>query len=264
MSSSWTGSGGTDGAGPGGGGARRLLRGTRTARAITLGLDGRPREPDDPLSGIVGGSPEETSEAASIVDEARRRADDLVRRAAFEADGIREHARQVGHQAGYAAGAEQARVELAEALALVQRVAAEGAAIRNDLLHRSEREMVEMVITALRSILGARAVEDPSLVVHTVRHALQRAGAQNVVRIRVHPTHAASLAAELADVDGDPPAFEVLGDGAVGVGGCIVDTQHGRVDARLDVQLDAIARLLREALPADLGRVGQEVQADAA
>ncbi len=219
---------------------------------ITLGLDGRPHVPDDPMSGIVGGTEEETAEAASIVDEARRRAEDLVRRASLEADGIREHAQRQGYDAGYTAGAQDARAELAGSLALVQRVAAEGSGIRNDLLRRSEHEMVEMVIAALRAILGERAADDPTVVGQTVRHALQRAAAQNVVRVRVHPEQVGLVIAELTDADGEAPPFEVFADGAVGIGGCVVDTTHGRVDARLDVQLDAIAVLLRDALPVQI------------
>jgi len=244
-----------EGSGASGGvpaGGRRFLRATRTAPTITLGLDGRPHVADDPLSGIVGGSEEETAEAANLVEEARRRADDLVHRAGLEAQGIRDAAQHAGYEAGYTAGAQTARAELAEALALVQHLGSEGVAIRNDLLRRSEREMVEMVITALRAILGDRAVSDSTVVVQTVRHALQRAGAQNVVRVRVHPDQAALVVAEMTDADGEPPAFEVFADGAVGVGGCVVDTTHGRVDARLDVQLDAVALLLRDALPVDL------------
>ena len=231
---------------------RRFLRAGRTAPVITLGLDGRPHVADDPMSGIVGGSEEETAEAANIVDEARRRADDLVRRASLEADAIREDAQRQGYEAGHTAGAQDARAELAESLALVQRVAAEGISIRNDLLRRSEREMVEMVIAALRAILGERATDDATLVGQTVRHALQRAAAQNVVRVRVHPDHVGLVIAELTDADGEAPPFEVFADGSVGIGGCVVDTTHGRVDARLDVQLDAIAVLLRDALPVQL------------
>jgi len=243
---------------------RRFLRSTRMATAITLGLDGRPHVPDDPLSGMIGGSEEETAEAANIVEEARRRADDLVRRAALEADAIREQSQQAGYTEGYATGAQEARAELAGALALVQRAGAEGVAIRNDLLRRSEHEMVEMVISALRAILGERAVEDPSVVGHTVRHALQRAAAQNVVRVRVHPDQAGLVIAEMMDADGEAPPFEVFADGSVGLGGCVVETAHGRVDARLDVQLDAIALLLRDALPVQIDRLGASPESEAA
>ncbi|MEX2373320.1 MAG: FliH/SctL family protein [Dehalococcoidia bacterium] len=230
-------------------GIGRFLRATRLGGAVTLGVDGRPCEPDDPLSGIVGGSPEETAEAGTIVEQARRHAEDLVRDATFEADSIRMRAEQAGRRQGYDHGAAQARGELAEALALVQRMAAQGKAVRDELLWRSEHEMVEMVLAGVRSIVGDLAI-GPDVGAQTVRRALERAGAQNVVRIRVHPQDADDVLASMARATGEPPPFEVLRDAAVGVGGCVVDTAHGRVDARLDAQLDAIARLLRDALPA--------------
>jgi flagellar assembly protein FliH len=236
---------------PAGAAQRRFLRDVHLAPPITLGLDGRPREAGDPLSGLVGGTPEETEEAGAIVDAAQRHAHELLRAATLDATSIRERAREAGYESGYRDGSREARAALAEALALVQQVAAEGVAIRNDLLRRSEREMVEMVIAALRSILGDRAAGGPEIAVHTVRHALERAGAQNVVRVRVHPDQVQPVLAALAEDASQPPAFEVAGDGAVGIGGCIVDTTHGRVDARLDVQLDAIARLLHDALPVE-------------
>jgi len=230
---------------------RRFLRSVRMGGPITLGVDGRPREADDPLSGIVGGTPEETQAAVDIVDEARRRADELVRQATMEAAAIRERARAMGHDEGYLRGSAEARAELAEALAFVQQSAAEGKAIRDDLLRRSEHEMVAMVVAGLRSILGEWAERDPSLVQQTVRRALERAGSQNVVRIRLHADQANAVVAYLTESAGTPPPFEVLADGSIGLGGCVIDTTHGRVDARLDVQLDALAQVLREAMPID-------------
>lgn len=212
-------------------------------------MDGRPREADDPLSGMVGGTAEETAEAATIVDDARRRADELVRRALAEAAEVRRHAEQTGYRDGYQRGASEAQAELADALALLQRAAAEGKSLRDDLLRRAEHEMIELVLEALHAILGARVAEDASVVRATVRRALERAGAQNVVRLRVHPDEADAVSAFLAEDDTAPGAFEVRADGTVGLGGCVVDTVHGRVDARLDVQLEAIARMLRESLP---------------
>lgn len=245
---------------------RGFLRATRRGGAVSLGVDGRPRVADDPLSGIVGGTPAETQAAVDIVEQAQRRADDLVRQAALEASGIREHARQSGHALGYQQGGAEARAELAQALALVQSLAAEGKAMRDDLLRRAEPEMVQMVLAALRAIVDERAEQDPALVEATVRRALERAASQNVVRIRVHPEQVDGIVAYLARDVSQATPFEVLADGAIGMGGCIVDTQHGRVDARLDVQLDALAQLLLDAMPQEVFPTPTEdhdVQADA-
>lgn len=228
---------------------RGLVRASRVGPAVTLGVDGRIHEPDDPLSGLVGGSPEETAEAASLVEEAQHRADDLVRTAMRQAGAVEARARSEGYERGLAEGRAEGRAELAEALALVQHVARQGKAVRDELLARSEREMVEMVIAAFRAVIGDRIATDPGLVNETVRRALDRAGSQNIVRIRVHPDAVDGLFAHLTEDYRGAPPFEVSADGAIGVGGCVVETDFGHVDARLDVQMDEIARILRESLP---------------
>jgi flagellar assembly protein FliH len=228
---------------------RGFLRAPRRADAVTIGVDGRLRSPDDPLSGTVGGTPEETRRAADIVAQAQQHAEELVRGAATQAHAIQQRAHREGYQAGYAAGAAQARSELAAALDLVRHAGADAKTIRDQILLRCELEMVEMVIEATGAILGERVRLDAALVEETVRRALQRAGSQNVVRVRVHPQERDRVLAWLGEDRGDAPAFAVLADGSVGVGGCIVDTAAGRVDARLDVQLDEVARTLRAALP---------------
>lgn len=228
---------------------RGFLRAPRRADAVTIGVDGQLRSPDDPLSGVIGGNAEETAQAASLVEEAQQRADELVRAAAGQAQAIQARAEREGYQAGYREGTAAARAELAQALALVQRAGADAKLLRDDVLLRVERQLVEMVIEATAAILGERVQVDEALVNEMVRRALNRAGSQNVVRVRVHPTERDRVAAWLEEERGETPAFQVLADRTVSLGGCIVDTAAGRVDARLDVQLDEIARTLRAALP---------------
>lgn len=122
--------------------------------------------------------------------------------------------------------------------------------MRDQLVVQAEREIVELVIEATESVIGSRVDSDEELVHETVRRALERAGSQNIMRVRVSPTEQERVAVRLAADRGALTPFEVLADGTVRVGGCIVDTEAGRVDARLDVQLGEIATLLREALPA--------------
>jgi flagellar biosynthesis/type III secretory pathway protein FliH len=226
-----------------------LLRAARVAREVVLGPDGQPVAEADPLDGLGHGTPEEVAEAANIVAQARDRAEEILREASrnamlIEADGHRD-----GLARGYAEGAAAARGELADALALVQRAAGEAKAMRDQLYARAERDLIELVIEATQSILGDRAGADALLAAETVRRALDRAGSQNVMRVRVHPDAAGAVEAWLLERHGEAPPFQVHGDHAIGVGGCIVDTDAGIVDARLDVQLDAIATLLREAVP---------------
>jgi flagellar assembly protein FliH len=194
---------------------------------------------------------EATAESADIVDQARERAEHLVREAALEAAAIRHEAYAEGRAHGEVDGVALARAELADQLALLQQALLESKSIRDRLLRAAEAEIVNLVLSATRSVVGEQARLDPALTVETVDRALQRAGSQNIVAIRIHPTRHELVEAHLSESFGDPLPFEVRGDDSIAIGGSVIDTHAGQVDARLDVQLDEIARLLRDGLPDD-------------
>lgn len=230
---------------------RGFLRAPRRGGEIHLGADGRVQTAEEARIAALA-RPEVTTEAATIIDRAQERADAILREAAMTAATVQQDAYGEGFFAGQRDGAAAARAELLQAIALVQRVATEAKAMRDQLVGQAEREIVELVIEATQSVIGARIETDAELVHETVRRALERAGSQNVIRVRVSPSEQERVAVRLAEERGALTPFEVLADGTVQVGGCMVDTEAGRVDARLDVQIDEIAALLREALPARL------------
>ena len=227
--------------------ARHHLRAARRADAVTIDDDGR-------LVSVAASMFDEaaaaaTAESADIVAAARQRADDLVREAALEAASIRHEAYAEGRAEGERDGVSLARAELADQMALLQQALAESKTVRDRLLWAAEHEIVELVLEATRAVVGEHARLDPALAVETVERALERAGSQNVVAIRVHPDRHELIEARVSELHGDPAPFEVRADDTVAVGGCVIDTATGQVDARLDVQLTEVARLLREGLP---------------
>ena len=189
-------------------------------------------------------------DAADLVERTRRQADAILQQAAEQAAVIQHDAYREGRDQGYADGQATARADLVEALALVQRIAADAKSVRDRVLMHAEREIVELVIGATRTVLGEQVRLDSSLVLDTVERALSRAGSLNVVRIRVNPADHEVVATGLMSRIGDTAAaWSVTADGAISVGGCVIDTAAGEIDARLDAQLGEVARGLREALP---------------
>ena len=223
-----------------------ILRTVR-GREVLVQLDGRleagvpppPREPGDVAS---------TADAASLVDTAQIRADELLREAASDVEAVRAKAHEAGVAAGYKVGFAEARDELAAALEVVQLAAREARVIRAQLLARIEPELVELVIEAVRAVVGDFVDSDVGLVRTTVERAVQRAGAQQVVRIRLHPDDVESVRAQLVDGADVSEEWLITDDATVTLGGCIVDTTHGQIDARLDVQLAELALRLRGAV----------------
>ena len=201
-----------------------------------------------PVSGE--GAPIETEEAATIVERARTTSEEMLRAAAERAAGDQNQAYHEGVQQGYRDGVGVARAELAEALALVQHVAGEAKAIRDRMVVEAEREIVELAVEIARTILGEQVRLDPDVVRTTVQRAMARAGALAVVRIRVNPSDQEIVLASVVEGSGQSERpWEIVADGAIAAGGCIVDTAHGEIEARLDVQLDHVAQALRELTP---------------
>lgn len=227
---------------------RHHLRAARSADTVTFDEDGQL------VVGFAADMLDEaaataTAESADIVAEAHERAEQLVREATLEAASIRHEAYAEGREEGARDGVALARAELVDQMALLQQALLESKSIRDRLLWAAEPEIIELVLDATRTVVGEHARLDPTLAVETVERALERAGSQNVVAIRIHPERRELIEAHLTELHGTPATYEVRGDESIAVGGCVIDTQSGQVDARLDVQLGEIARLLRESLP---------------
>jgi flagellar assembly protein FliH len=102
-------------------------------------------------------------------------------------------------------------------------------------------------------IIGERATVDPQVMREIAGRAVAaaRPGPAPMI-LRVHPDDLAALRNETGTWiagGGAHGIVKLVGDPAVGRHGCIVETATGRVDARLQTQLDALERALR-------GRVG--------
>lgn len=99
-------------------------------------------------------------------------------------------------------------------------------------------------------IVGHAVAVDAEVMRDIARRALATVGlGRSEVRLRVHPE-------DLRALQGGRGACAALGatadlslaaDPSIGRGGCIVETATGRLDARLDVQLDALEQVLRRA-----------------
>lgn len=212
---------------------------------VVVHLDGHMQEGEAFAPAVMA----ETQSAADIVNEAQLRAEELRMGAMSEMAELQAEGYRMGHVEGYRDGLAAARASLAEELALVQAVGRAAKAARDGVVAAAERDIIELVIAAAQAVVGEQSEIDTQLVLQTLERASQRLGSQNALRVRVSPTDASLVQATLAQRDGAAAAWEVLSDGAIAVGGCIIETATGEVDARLDVQMDAIARVLRTAAP---------------
>ncbi len=170
---------------------------------------------------IRGGGGRPRVVRAEVVD-ARAEAERIVEQARAEAERIVEQAR--------AEGLEHAR---AEAAALLLSARQE----RDRLLESSRQELARVAVAAAERVVAQELALHPDRVRVIVERALEPTRRAERVELRVHPEDAELL-------ERLPPNVEVVPDPAIARGGCLVCSERGEVDARIEVQLCA----LREAL----------------
>lgn len=191
-----------------------------------------PPSPPRPRPGVVPGVLYDAqARAREVVEAADRQAAEILARAAAEAEDARSR--------GYAEGYEEGLARATEVLATAH-------AERDALLAGVEREAVEVALGAAEKILGREVVERGAAA-DIVAQALGAVRRARRVRVRVSPEDLPTLRAQepaLVARLAQGAGFELAEDPAVARGGCVVETESGRVDARLETQLAALRRAL--------------------
>lgn len=169
--------------------------------------------------------------AQTIIQTAHAQAQQIT----AEAKEIYKSEKRRGYQDGIAAS----KAEMAERMtATVARTI--------DYMGGVETAIADIVMTALNKILGER--DDATLVLKTVRNALQVFCHRQRVTLRVAPALLATLEQKRASDFPDMGFLDIVPAAHLTARQCILETEMGMVDASIDTQLDAIAAAMAKRL----------------
>jgi len=156
-------------------------------------------------------------------------------------------AAQQAEAAGYAAGLARAQGEIQAKLAeLGARLEQFDALVRQlanplRLLDAEVEESLLRLALAIGAQLARRELSaEPAQIIAIVRDCLQQLpiGAREV-RVHLHPQDAAVVREKLTPPAGDG-AWRLVEDPTLTRGGCLVHTEHSRLDARLESRINAL------------------------
>jgi flagellar assembly protein FliH len=173
----------------------------------------------------------------------------------------REEGLRRGHEEGLAEGRKAAEVQVRAALARAvgegearlqekgRELAALAAALvqaRGDAWAAAEEDMVALCFETICRVLGAGAPSADALRAQLKQLAPLRSH-QEPLAVHVHPDDFHLLTAAGAGAGEDPAGIRWRADAEVALGGCIVRTESGTLDARLETILANMKRALMEA-----------------
>ncbi len=171
----------------------------------------------------------------------------LLAEAGAEAERIREHARAEGHAEGRAAGHADGMAEVASATASLGEALAGIEALRGEVAQAVEHDAIQLALELAEKVLAASLQARPELVVEVVQGALRRASDRRRITVLVNPRDLETVKSAIGDLQTQANGIELAdlqGDQRVGVGGAIVRTVEGELDASVETQLERAAEVV--------------------
>jgi flagellar assembly protein FliH len=170
---------------------------------------------------------QERIEAAVVAE--RQRMQELAKREA-----------QDRFKAGLAQGRSEASGEFKRGVELLNEYARMLQAERKEMLERYEQSAVKLAFTLAEKVIGQELETDPKAVAQIARNAIAQVTDAQQLTLRVNPQDAEylkSMQADLMTLLSSNAQLDIRGDQSVRRGGCLVESEQGTLDARIESQL---------------------------
>lgn len=239
-----------------------------------------PANPGEPVEGNAELDVETRDRKESILQEAERTAQDLVREAREAAAEMRAEAeREIeawwqsrraddeqaaqdaakrGYDDGYQAGLQQGQEEAKQAwdsrMEEARRTVEQAYAAKENIIAEAETFVVDLSCSIAGKLMSEHLAAAPETSKKLFAQALSRRREQGVITLCVSPDQFAFVQAakdELSLALDAQAELQIVPDATVEPGGCIVRSSFGSIDARIDTQLASVREeLLRIAAQA--------------
>lgn len=183
----------------------------------------------------------------ALVGDAALRAGLIIERAQARADQLRDESKAEGR---------------AQGLATLSAAFAELAAARDRELAALEPHAIQIALSAAKQIVGEELALAPERALAIVAPLIARLRRSSVLTLRLHPEDAAFVqhhASELLRSSKSAARIQVEGDAAIARGGCLVVSDIGSLDARLESRLDLMGKAMLATLPESPGSTPKNV-----
>jgi flagellar assembly protein FliH len=190
---------------------------------------------------------ESAAEAAEKLKKAEGRAELIIREAEERAEGIYRQARERGRADGAREAAELAGQERRKSEKTLASFIARMKERESDLAKSLVPGLAELAAELASKIIHREVARDSLMATRQAEQAIRKIIERESLLIRVNPSDEESMKGHkplLAKMFDGVNKIEVIGDPKVERGGCIVETDHIKVDAQPGTQLNAARRAL--------------------
>lgn len=160
-----------------------------------------------------------------------------------------EESYKKGFSDGIQAGRLQILQEIEKELNLIRSLTEGIQRLREEIYERMETEVVEMSLAIARKVIYGVTEQDREIVVATAKEAIKKASDRAMLKIKINPVDYEVMNKKRTElvqcIDGIKSIlFEV--DESVQPGGCLIETNQGDIDARIESQVRVIEGEIRK------------------
>ncbi len=190
-------------------------------------------------------------EAARLLQQAQEEAERCLAAAQEQAAAWQEEAYNEGYRRGVEVARQETATEYATLFASVRQAVEELCHVRAETLRQAEEDIVTLAFHLAHKITQHDSLCNPEVLRTTLHRALEYLIEPAKVVLCVHPAdlaRAQDLHRELQESHAPGAALIIQGDNSVGCGGCVVNSEFGTIDARIEAQLEELQQRFRDQL----------------
>lgn len=181
------------------------------------------------------------TEAEKIIAGATLEAESLIRVAQTRVDEIEREAHERGMQTARACADEELRDAVEPLRAQLLDTIDELSNLRAQIAARAEADIIQLAIEMAKKIVHREVSVDREIALALVRVSLSRLHSRAAAVVHLHPEDFAYINSHRTRLELGG-SIELAEDRSVGLGGCLVRTEMGDVDARVEQQFAEVER----------------------
>lgn len=156
--------------------------------------------------------------------------------------------RQQGYQEGYQAGYDKGLEEARDVMRNFDAAIADAISARSQLLSGAQQDILDLILLISRKVTLEALEADRDRTSDLILHVIEQLNDRSKVTIKVHPDYLPIVEQHRDRFLLHSTALKELKiepDARVRLGGCLIETPGGEIDARLETQFAVIDHLLR-------------------
>lgn len=238
---------------------KTLKSGARVFRPIHFGKLEPPKPPAPASSPKASQAPLPAESAAPkpgdsqppVIDAAAIAAEkeNMLREIQARAQETEKQAYHAGFGQGQQQGIETGIRQLEPVLQNFRQALQELDKLRLEIYRKAEHETVDLALAIARKIICREITTDKKIVLNVIKEALTQAAGRETIRIKINPADLEVIKAhdiELSRYFQVDDAIRFEPDHSISSGGCVIETDLGEIDARIEKQLQIVEAAFRQ------------------